>query len=133
MGQYSHMREENMPRKSMAHALQQDSIPTGAEKRRHLRYPVEYRLRYTGKIGSRDVCGEGVLVDVSLEGCGIQGSCPVERGDQLNLQIDLPQKKLAMTMEYAIVRWASGGRFGIESPECSRLAAQLGLLPVVRG
>jgi hypothetical protein len=49
----------------------------------------------------------------------------------LTLQIDLPQKKLAMTLEHAIVRWASGGRFGIESPECSRLAAHLGLLPMV--
>lgn len=118
-----------MPRKSTAQALHQDMTPVGEEKRRHLRYAVQYRLRYTGKIGSRYVRGEGVLVDVSLEGCGIQGSCPVERGQQLILQIDLPQKKLAMTLEHAIVRWASGGRFGIESPECSRLAAQLGLLP----
>ena len=120
-----------MPRKAMAQASQQDLISIGAEKRRHLRYPVQYRLRYTGKIGSRYVRGEGVLVDVSLEGCGIQGSCPVERGHQLTLQLDLPQEKLAMTLERAIVRWASGGRYGIESPECSRLAAQLGLLPMV--
>lgn len=122
-----------MPRRATAQTSQQNIIPTGAEKRRHLRYPVQYRLRYTGKIGSRYVRGEGVLVDVSLEGCGIQGSCPVEQGHELTLQIDLPLKKLAVTLNRAVVRWASGGRFGIESPECSRLAAQLGLLPVVIG
>ncbi|MGE3151420.1 MAG: PilZ domain-containing protein [Nitrospiraceae bacterium] len=120
-----------MPRKATAQASQQNIISIGAEKRRNLRYPVQYRLRYTGKIGSRHVRGEGVLVDVSLEGCGIQGSCPVEQGHLLTLQIDLPQKNLVMTLEHAIVRWASGGRFGIESPECSRLAAQLGLVPAV--
>ena len=122
-----------MPRKATVQAAQENIIPPGAEKRRHLRFPVQYRLRYAGKIGSRYVRGEGVLVDVSLEGCGIQGSCPVEQGHELTLQIDLPQRKLAMTLNRAVVRWASGGRFGIESPECSRLAAQLELLPVVSG
>jgi hypothetical protein len=99
-----------MPRKITAQAAKQDIVPVGAEKRRHLRYPVRYRLLYTGVIGDRHVRGEGVLVDVSLEGCGIQGSCSVERGHRLTVQIDIPQKKLTMTLEHAIVRWASGGR-----------------------
>lgn len=50
---------------------------------------------------------------------------------QVAMQDIVPEKKLTMTLEHALVRWASGGRFGIESPECSQLASQLGLLPAI--
>jgi hypothetical protein len=55
----THMREENMPRKATAQASQQDIIPIGAEKRRHPRYPVEYRLRYNGGLGAGMYAAKG--------------------------------------------------------------------------
>jgi hypothetical protein len=99
------------------------------EQRRHTRYPVQYRLCNKAKIKGKTVRGEGMLVDVSLEGCGIQGSCPVKQGECLSMEIHLPLSKVALRLTNVMIMWASGSRFGVKSVECSKIVPQLGLLP----
>ncbi len=98
------------------------------EQRRHTRYVVHYGLRYRLKVGGKAISGVGMLVDVSVEGCGIQGSCPVKQGDLVTIEIQLPNSKVALGLKDVPVMWASGSRFGVKSEECSKIVTQLGLI-----
>ncbi len=115
-----------MPRQAVA---QVEPVSTTNEHRRHPRYTVQYQLRYSAKIGGKTVRGGGTLIDVSAEGCGIQGSCPVRQGDRLALEIQVPKNKVVLRLEGVTVMWASGSRFGVKSDECCKILAQLNLLP----
>lgn len=70
-----------------------------------------------------------MLVDVSISGCGIQGSCPVKQGAALVVEIQVPKTKMALRLEGVRVMWASGSRFGVTSEECAKIVSQLELLP----
>ncbi len=114
-------------------AAAQRSFPQDAQgpsqQRRHPRYTVLYRLRYSTKLGGKTVGGEGMLVDVSLSSCGIQGSRPVKPGDALTLEIQIPKSKVGVRLDGMRVMWASGFRFGVTSEECETIVSQLRLLP----
>ena len=115
------------------HAAARAEAPRPAQgtvdQRRHPRFSVQYRLRYSTRVGGKTIRGEGMLVDVSLSGCGIQGSCPVRQGDALVLEILIPKTKMALRLEGVRVMWASGSRFGVTSEECAMMVSQLELLP----
>ena len=118
-----------MARQDAVRAPIPHSATGSAEQRRHPRYEVQYRLRYSATIGGKTIRGEGMLVDVSVSGCGIQGSCPVKQGDALVLEIQVPSTKTAHRLEGVRVMWASGSRFGVTSEECAKIVSQLELLP----
>ncbi|GKS60367.1 hypothetical protein YTPLAS18_38940 [Nitrospira sp.] len=99
------------------------------DQRRHPRIAVQYRLRYSTKVSGKTIRGEGMLVDVSISGCGIQGSCPVKQGAALVVEIQVPKTKMALRLEGVRVMWASGSRFGVTSEECAKIVSQLELLP----
>ena len=105
--------------------------PGTVEQRRHPRFSVQYRLRYSTTLGGKTIRGEGMVVDLSLSGCGIQGSCPVKAGDALILEIQIPKTKMTSRVEGVRVMWASGSRFGVMSEECAKIVSQLDLLPQV--
>ncbi|MFO0775219.1 MAG: PilZ domain-containing protein [Nitrospiraceae bacterium] len=102
-------------------------VASTCEHRRHPRYTVHYNLRYTAKVNGKTIRGGGTLIDVSVEGCGIQGSAAVKQGDRLALEISL--RKVTLLLKDVVVMWASGSRFGVKSVECSKLVLQLELLP----
>lgn len=105
------------------------SAQSAVDQRRHPRFAVQYRLRYSTKVNGKTIRGEGLLVDVSMSGCGIQGSCPVKQGAALVMEIQIPKTKMALRLEGVQVMWASGSRFGVASEECAKIVSQLELLP----
>lgn len=120
-----------MSRQTAARIIPPGAAPAESEQRRHPRYAVQYGLRYEAKAAGKTIRGAGMLVDVSMEGCGIQGSCPVKQGDRLTLEIQVSRSKIALRLDGVIVMWASGSRFGVKSEECCKLVSQLDLIPSV--
>lgn len=118
-----------MPKSAAARIKPDATVPASHDHRRHPRYTVQYQLRYSVKVSGKTVRGGGMLVDVSQEGCGIQGSVPVKQGDRLTLEINVGKNTLALRLEGVVVMWASGSRFGVKSDECCKILSQLNLLP----
>jgi hypothetical protein len=56
--------------------------------------------------------GGGMVVDVSLEGCRIQSAVPMQKGDYVQIRIDLIGDTL--TGNLAVVRWSRKDEFGME-------------------
>ncbi len=117
-----------MARQAAARVQVVSEVANTNEQRRHTRYVVSYGLRYRLKVGGKTVSGAGMLVDISVEGCGIQGSCPVKQGDLITIDIQLPNNKMALRLKDVPVMWASGSRFGVKSEECSKVVSHLGLV-----
>lgn len=117
-----------MARQTAAHVQVGSEVASTNEQRRHTRYVVHYGLRYRLKVGGKTVSGVGMLVDISVEGCGIQGSCPVRQGDLVTIEIQVPSSKVALELKDVPVMWASGSRFGVKSEECGKFVSQLGLV-----
>jgi len=73
--------------------------------------PVEYR-----HAGGQ---GQGMLMDLALQGCRIKGACGLSCGARLRLQIWLPDQAEPVTIERAVVRWATDEQFGVSFLELS--------------
>ena len=73
--------------------------------------PVEYR-----HAGGQ---GQGILLDLALQGCRIKGACPLSCGARLKLQIWLPDQAEPVTIERAVFRWATDDQFGVSFLELS--------------
>ena len=59
-------------------------------------------------------CGGALLSDLSVYGCSIAGSRPLEVGDRLSLVIHLPLAFPELSVETAVVRWVEDYRAGLE-------------------
>lgn len=73
--------------------------------------PVEYRYA--------DGQGQGMLLDLALQGCRIKGACPLSCGARLKLQIWLPDQAEPVTIERAVFRWVTDDQFGVSFLELS--------------
>jgi hypothetical protein len=56
--------------------------------------------------------GGGLVIDVSLEGCRIRSAVPMQKGDYVQIRIDLIGDTL--TGDLAVVRWSRKDEFGME-------------------
>jgi hypothetical protein len=77
------------------------------EKRKCPRFPV---MLPTVFFGERP--GGGLVIDVSLEGCRIRSAVPMQKGDYVQIRIDLIGDTL--TGDLAVVRWSRKDEFGME-------------------
>lgn len=110
-------RSENLRKATgpCAHALHRDSKMTltdlteihPMEKRKCPRFPVMLPTLFFG-----ERAGGGMVVDVSLEGCRIQSAVPMQKGDYVQIRIDLIGDTL--TGDLAVVRWSRKNEFGVE-------------------
>lgn len=57
--------------------------------------------------------GQGMLLDLSLQGCRITGTPPFPCGTRLRLQLWLPDQSEPVKIEQAVVRWLSKDQFGV--------------------
>ena len=73
--------------------------------------PVEYR-----HAGGQ---GQGILMDLALQGCRIKGASRLPCGARLRLQIWLSDQAEPVMVERAIVRWATGDQVGVSLFELS--------------
>ena len=78
-------------------------------KRKHARVAVQRSVEYRHAQGQ----GDGMLMNLSLHGCGINGAPPFSGGTRLRLRLWLPDQALPVTVEQAIVRWVKDDSFGV--------------------
>jgi hypothetical protein len=58
--------------------------------------------------------GEGVVHNVSVPGCEISSSKPVEAGTYLEMKLMMPDSGPSLSVGLAKIRWCKGRRFGVE-------------------
>ena len=78
-------------------------------KRKHARVVVQRRVEYRYAQGQ----GDGMLMNLSLHGCGINGVPSFSCGTRLRLRLWLPDQTLPVTVEQAVVRWVKADQFGV--------------------
>jgi len=77
------------------------------EKRKWPRFPVMLPTVFFGERAGGDL-----VVDMSLEGCRIRSAVPMQKGDYVQIRIDLIGDTL--TGDLAVVRWSRKDEFGME-------------------
>ncbi|TLY17776.1 MAG: PilZ domain-containing protein [Nitrospirae bacterium] len=91
------------------------------ELRKNLRFAVQLPLSFKGD----KITGEGVVFNISLEGCGVvfnlslEGSAVgsdtrIRPGTYFELCIQPYRQDLPIEVELAVVRWSEGREFGLE-------------------
>jgi len=58
--------------------------------------------------------GEGTVLTIALLGCTIVCETTIQEGTYVNLWFHLPQDKMPMKVELAVVRWVDGRTMGVE-------------------
>ncbi len=83
------------------------------EKRKRPRHPVAIQ----GFFSSGTVRGEeGVVLDLSSEGCRVFSSAPIPHEAKVEIQIR-PRQSAPIFIPSAVVRWSSGVIFGLQFTE----------------
>ena len=94
-------------------------------KRSHARVRVGRKVEFQHAEGT----GEGMLLDLSLKGCRIQGVYPSSSGTRLWLQLWLPDQSEPMKVDLAAVQWIKKTQFGVSfltmSPDAQARPAQV--------
>ena len=80
------------------------------ELRKHLRSAVQLPITFKGD----QIAGEGIVFNLSLEGCAVGIDAMVKPGTYLGLRIQTPQYEVPIEVELAVVRWSEGQNLGIE-------------------
>lgn len=88
------------------------SASDGRERRKSLRLPVEMPVTFE----SKEVSGEGTLVDISPHGCSLVSKQPLRSGLllRLNLPVNKGQKGGGTVQQLATVMGVSGTRAGLK-------------------
>ncbi len=63
---------------------------------------------------TRDIEGEGTVVNLSMKGCQVLSAITVEPGDHLSLNLQVPRQRSPLIVELTTVRWVHGQSFGLE-------------------
>ena len=91
-------------RRSISPALGSSQV-----QRRTFRVLMGCQVFYSGV----DVQGEGIIQDISLEGCRIEGNVAVKPGTKLSLVLALPSSYSPTVVDRTLVVWSNGSRFGL--------------------
>ncbi|MBI4001289.1 MAG: PilZ domain-containing protein [Nitrospira defluvii] len=81
------------------------------DQRQHPRFPVRFHSSFSSV---NLVAGDGIVVDLSLRGCGILSSIDILPGTTLELRIYTPSSEGPLTVGQAVVRWCRSARVGLE-------------------
>ncbi len=80
------------------------------DKRRHLRYAVEYPGSFLGN----GINSQGMILNLSASGCRGSSEGVIRRDALLRVLIDVPRLLAPIQVDRAIIRWSSGNEFGLE-------------------
>ncbi|MGH7204768.1 MAG: PilZ domain-containing protein [Nitrospiraceae bacterium] len=80
------------------------------ELRKNLRFAIQLPISFKGD----RIAGEGVVFNLSLEGCAVGSDTSIQPGTYLELRIQTYQQELPVEVELAAVRWSEGQEFGLE-------------------
>ena len=92
----------------------------GFVARRVTRFPIRTTTMYLGK----DFAGQGILRELSPEGCHMLGNYPVTLGDVLSLRISFPTPLTPIWIKDARVKWVDGMEFGVAFTMLDESAAE---------
>ena len=81
------------------------------EDRQAARFPVVMHAVYAYTDASG---GEGVVEDVSINGCKVRSTKPATVKAELRLQFFPPGQAAPIEIEQAVVRWSGDGEFGVQ-------------------
>lgn len=79
-------------------------------ERKAPRFHAQVRIFFT--VG--DTEGEGVVLDLSKDGCRVRCESRVTPGAELQAQIFFPDYEWPLKIERAVVRWVTDETFGME-------------------
>lgn len=80
------------------------------KRRKHSRRGLHLPISFSGS----GVAGEGVVLNLSEEGCAGESDAGLQPGMHLRLQILTPKHFVPMSVDLALVRWAQKRKFGLE-------------------
>lgn len=80
------------------------------ERRKFPRFDIRLPVAFSGPGGA----GEGVVVNLSREGCCIASDVSPRVGSYLDLRLELPDVASPLRIESAAVRWTTQAEFGIQ-------------------
>ncbi|MBI5775793.1 MAG: PilZ domain-containing protein [Nitrospirae bacterium] len=80
------------------------------EKRRERRVVVKDPVSFEGKFG----VGRGTTFNLSLGGCALGSSTPVDPDATMRLELYIPSQKKPVKVDRARVTWTAGNDFGVE-------------------
>ena len=115
--------------------------PTSVQLRRHPRvrvsapFPCSLALVGLKRWLTSDEGGLGVVYDVSAKGARVMTQALISPGDQIALNLHLPNQATSTFIERATVRWGREQTYGIEfqgvsSPADTRLQAYMDRLSI---
>ncbi len=82
------------------------------EHRQYQRFPVRFRSSF---LSANLIAGDGTVQDLSIRGCKIATSVPVQPGTALELRIRIDAtEEPPLSVRQAVVRWYRNGTVGIE-------------------
>ncbi|MDF0677071.1 MAG: PilZ domain-containing protein [Nitrospira sp.] len=76
----------------------------------HRRLPVAYPVIF----GGAPFVGEGMVSDLSISGCSVNGERTVLAGSYIKLSVLLPDPTASLYIELGKVRWVRENTFGVE-------------------
>ena len=80
------------------------------DERQAPRFKVRLPIAFLGY----NLTGEGIVVNLSLGGCGFESDQNVQQGKELTLRIFMPDQDAPVVVDRAQVRWTVRGLFGLE-------------------
>ncbi len=80
------------------------------ERRKRPRFGTQFHVGFS----TEHLAGEGLVLNLSKEGCLVESDTSPKEGEYLNLQISLPDQDRPMEIESAALRWVAGRAFGVE-------------------
>ncbi|MBH0194942.1 MAG: PilZ domain-containing protein, partial [Nitrospira sp.] len=81
------------------------------ENRKDPRFPVQFRSSFSS---TNIVSGVGVLGDLSIRGCRVFSTTPVNSGTEIEVRIEVSDQEPPLQVKKAIIRWCRNGGFGLE-------------------
>lgn len=76
----------------------------------YLRYPTQYSIIFGWTSG----VGEGLVTNLSFNGCTVQCDRTPLVGAEVRVSILLPDQTQALSIERGAIKWVDGDQFGVE-------------------
>lgn len=89
--------------------------PSYNPQREYHRVRVRYAASFVpSRVETQDIRGTGIMVNLSIRGCGIESEVPLHRGTSVLLKFEVGERGQWVEVERAAVRFTEGQRAGLE-------------------
>jgi len=82
--------------------------------REYVRVPIRLPVSYGSVNASEQIRGEGMTVNLSIRGCGLESDPPLKQGTALRLELRTGEREGQIAIQSAVVRSVQDKRAGIE-------------------